>query len=353
MRVVVPGSFQWDRARTYLAQCEQPFRRDVEPAMHWRILPPLTARYLGLSGYIPLVLPWAGVCALVGYVAVLHARRLPDPQFIFGGTLLVATSSAILVPVGWLGINDAWVWLGLLTVAFGRTWWAVAAACLLCPWIDERFIIGAPLAWVARCLDEDRKFLSSGLFSACWLAPYAVTRLIFGGNPLTNDTSSHFPSTQVQSAMAFLPMAPLGCWMGIRAGWFGIGYARLNMSVARGLLAALVLGDIYRLLCSRVRYQPLGGDCPAFCFTRFVHSCPTRSEARPANPADRRLRQPGDCRGARYSQQDRSDQSAARGDIPPAPLLGSPPPLHCAIPATLSLHLAEKMIFSVFTPGRC
>ena len=30
MRDYVPGSFQWDRAHTFLLQCEQPLRRDIE-----------------------------------------------------------------------------------------------------------------------------------------------------------------------------------------------------------------------------------------------------------------------------------------------------------------------------------
>ena len=33
-----PGSFQWDRAFGFIAQCETPFRSDVEPALRWRLL---------------------------------------------------------------------------------------------------------------------------------------------------------------------------------------------------------------------------------------------------------------------------------------------------------------------------
>jgi hypothetical protein len=45
-----PGTFQWDRARTFLLQCEIPLRRDIEPAMHWRLLPPLVCHALHLRG---------------------------------------------------------------------------------------------------------------------------------------------------------------------------------------------------------------------------------------------------------------------------------------------------------------
>ena len=242
MRDYVPGSFQWDRAHTYLQQCEQPFRTDIETAMRWRLLPPIAAHYLGMKGRGPLLLPWMGVIVLLSYVGVLHARRLPDRRFIFGGTLLVATTSAVVVPVGWLGINDAWIWTGLLAVAFGRTQWTIPLACVLCPWIDERFIIGLPLAWVVRCLDEDTPFLSRRLIAGCWLLPYVATRMVFGGNPATNSASSQFLATQLHSLHVFLPMAPLGWWMGLRIGWLGVGYSAFTAAGGRRWTAGFVLG---------------------------------------------------------------------------------------------------------------
>ncbi len=242
MRDYVPGSFQWDRGHTYLLQCEQPFRRDIEPAMLWRLLPPLVAHTLGLHGRLPLVLPWLGVLVLTGYVAVLHARRLPDARFVFGGTLLFATTSAVLVPVGWLGMNDAWVWLGLLAVAFGRARWAVPVACLLCPWVDERFIIGLPLAWVVRCLDRDAPFFSRAMLSALWLLPYAGIRLGWGGNPVTDIASSGFLGYQLRAGLLLAPLAPLGWWMGLRTGWLGVAYAGNSLGTGRRLLPGLVLG---------------------------------------------------------------------------------------------------------------
>ncbi len=242
MREHVPGSFQWDRGHTYLQQCEQPLRRDIETAMQWRLLPPLVAHNLGLQGLVPLVLPWLGVLALLGYVAVLHTRRLPNVQFVFGGTLLVATTSGVLVPLGWLGINDAWVWLGLLAVAFGQVRWTIPAACLLCPWVDERFLIGLPLAWVIRCLDKDAPLLSRRLFLAGWLLPYVALRLAFGGNPATNSAASQFLAQQWRSVLFIVPMAPLGWWMGLRVGWLGVAYGAFAQPVGRRWVTGLVLG---------------------------------------------------------------------------------------------------------------
>ncbi len=241
MQSYVPGSFQWDRAHTFLQQCEQPLRRDIEPAMLWRLLPPLVAHTLHLPGKTPLVLPWLGLFAATTYAAVLLRRRLDDTRFVFGGTLLFATTSAVLVPVGWLGMNDAWVWFGLLAVAFGRSTWAVPLACLLCPWIDERFIIGFPLAWLMVRLDRGEPLVGRPLLGALWLLPYAAIRLMLVRQDAT--ASASFLHTQVATSLKLLPLVPLGWWMGLRAAWAAVAYAlwdppRLRGGLATGTLLA-------------------------------------------------------------------------------------------------------------------
>jgi hypothetical protein len=226
MQSYVPGSFQWDRAHSFLLQCDQPLRRDVEPAMLWRLLPPLTAHFLRLPGKSPLVLPWFGVIAATTYVATLLRRRCDDTRYVFGGTLLFATTSAVLVPVGWLGMNDAWVWLGLLAVAFGRGCWVLPVACLLCPWIDERFIIGFPLAWLLGRLDRDAPVMGKPLLHALWLLPYAVIRLVLGRQDAAASEATHsFLQTQFHQSLQLLPLVPLGWWMGLRAAWAVAGFA--------------------------------------------------------------------------------------------------------------------------------
>jgi len=177
MRQEVPGSFQWTRAHTFLLQCQEPLRRDIEPAMQWRVLPPLVAHTLHLPGKSALALPWLGVIAATAYTATLFRRRLDDWRFVAGGTLLFASTSAVFVPVGWLGVNDAWVWLGLLAVAFGRARWTLPLACLLCPWIDERFLIGFPLAWLVAQEDRNVGLSWSAARDALWLLPYIILRL--------------------------------------------------------------------------------------------------------------------------------------------------------------------------------
>jgi hypothetical protein len=243
MTEYLPGTFQWDRAHTYLLQCEHPLRRDIEPAMLWRLLPPLVAHACALPGKTPLALPWLGVIACMVYVAVLFRRRLPDPRYVYGGTLLFATTSAVLAPVGWLGINDAWVWLGLLAVSFGESAWALPLAALLCPWVDERFIIGFPLAWLVRCLDRDDPPWSRAAWQGLWLMPYVALRLALGGNPSgSGGASADFLKGQLGATAFLIPFAPLGWWMALRAGWAAVALGIWSLPIIRRWLAAVVIG---------------------------------------------------------------------------------------------------------------
>lgn len=242
MRTEMPGTFQWDRARTYLQQSKDPFRRDIEPAMLWRVLPPLAAHTLGLKGKTPLVLPWLGVVAMTAYVAALCRRRLDDPRYILGGTLLFTASSAVLAPAHWLGLNDAWTWLGLLAVAFGRSRWATPLACLLAPWVDERFIIGLPLALLVRATDREEPLNGRLVATGLWLLPYAVVRVWFSAAAAATQPTEDFLRTQLGTIALLVPWAPLGWWMAWRAGWLAIAYACTPRRPGLVLAAAATLG---------------------------------------------------------------------------------------------------------------
>ena len=242
MRHYAKGTFQWDRAHTFLLQCEQPLRRDIEPAMQWRLLPPIICHTLGMTGDTPLVLPWLGIIAATAYAAVLFRRHLDDWRFVTGGTLLFVTTSAVLVPVGWLGMNDAWVWLGLLAVTFGRARWAVPLACLLCPWIDERFLIGFPLAWLVGRYDRGTGWSWPATLEALWLVPYAAIRLWLGRNDgAANAGTSLFLADQFRQTLLLAPLMPLGWWMGLRAAWLAVAYAAWTTPPGRRFLGAVAL----------------------------------------------------------------------------------------------------------------
>lgn len=238
----VPGSFQWTRGTTYLQQCEQPFRTDIEPAMHWRLLPPLVAHALGLPGNAPFILPWLGALSAVAYVAVLFRRRINDWRWVAGGTLLFTSSSAALVPFHWLGLNDAWVWLGLLAVSFGRTKWALPVSCLLCPWIDERFVIGFPLAWLCGVLSENRSWSPRDLLAGLWLLPYLGTRLIITlHTPADTANTLQFMEHATHMLEPMIPWVPLAWWMGLRGAWVPLIFALSAIPVNRRLITTATL----------------------------------------------------------------------------------------------------------------
>jgi len=248
IRESLAGRMESGRTGTYLMQCADPFRRDIEPAMEWRLLPPLVCHTLGLRGLTPLAVPVIGAIVLTTYVAILLLRRMNDGAYIFGGTLLFATTSALLVPLNWLGVNDAWVWLGLLAVAFGRNSWALPLACLLGPWVDERFIIGFRLAWVVRQLDRDEPWLNRSAWQAAWLLPYAIVRIGFSyADPSRLAVTKDFLTFVAKEAKQLAPRLLLGWWMALRAGWVAVAYVigqlpntRRTVPVAVALVTLLV-----------------------------------------------------------------------------------------------------------------
>ncbi len=249
-----PGTFQWDRAHSYLLQCAQPLRRDIEPAMAWRLLPPLVAHALGLRGKWALGIPITGAFLLLWYVSTLLLKSLPNRNFAFGGTVLFATTSGILVPLHWYGMNDAWVWLALLWIAFSPSRLALPIACVLAPWIDERFIIGLPVALLVRQLEgKNATGLRTVFHCALWLAPYAAIRLAGSFSSETDKAASYFTDYVKSGFLAAAPWAAIGWWMAFRLAWVPIGYAiriqpwRLSLAGGLTLLAMLLLAaDISR-----------------------------------------------------------------------------------------------------------
>lgn len=238
------GTFQWTRAESFLKQCEDPFRRDIEPAMVWRLLPPLVAKALGLDGNLPLLIPFVGVFCLLFYTSRLLRRRKQSISFIFGGCLLMSSSSAALVSLHWFGLNDAWVWLALLAVSFAdKSTYTVIAACILAPWIDERFVIGLPIAVIVRKLEQpDINVLKTVMIIAFSLVPYVALRLLLR-NSQTSAATDFFIEYFKSGFLPAIPYAHLGWWMAFRLAWVPVGFAIYRHCKALGgvALASLLL----------------------------------------------------------------------------------------------------------------
>jgi len=230
MRRVVPESFEWARALSYLQQCAHPFRTDVEPAMRWRFLPQLIAAGLRLSPRYCLLLPWLGVVLLlVGCGVALRRNSESGPKPTLAGLVLIATTAPVLCATGWLGINDAWVGIGLIVVGFSEPAVWLAAAVLLAPWVDERFWFGLPGALLVRFLVLDRPLARSELAATgLGILPYALLRL-WGWHHLASDPSGSFLRIGAGEIAFRLTHAPVGWWMALRLaaipmfiGWTGV-----------------------------------------------------------------------------------------------------------------------------------
>ncbi len=116
---------------------------------------------------------------------------------------------------------------------------------MLCPWIDERFIIGFPLAWSVRCLDRREPLFNAHAHAALWLLPYVALRLWLSRNPAVDHATAGFFRTSVGLNLALAQFVPLGWWMGLRAGWILVACAIwLSPAARRVPTAAVLLGTL-------------------------------------------------------------------------------------------------------------
>ncbi len=259
MTSIQPGTMEWDRALGFLAQCADPWTPEVEPALRWRLLPPTVAYWLGLRGLFPLVLPWLGTVTFLAYLhGALRVRGL-SARANLATLFLVAGSGGVLASMHWFGLNDGWYLLGLAAVTLGRGWRSLVYPCLLCPWVDERFLIALPLAVVCRTLlapDFPPAAPISILINrlgraigpaAVALLPYAIIRvtLIMLDEELSN---REFLDTVARDFVVWMPYAPLAWWMGLRAAWVPLVSGFHDVFKVAGRPAALLIALISLLM---------------------------------------------------------------------------------------------------------
>ncbi len=236
-----PGSFEWSRALTFLAQCRDPFAGALEPAMRWRILPPLVAHTLGWTGTSALLIPLIGIGGFMVAWSVFCLRWLGDRLDTALVLTVTATSAALLTPFHWLGINDGWYLLGLAAVAGGRGPASLLLPGLLAPLVDERFLFGLPLAlncrfWLSA---PAHGWLRPTALALGSLVPYLLARggwVFINGDP----TSGSFVRTALEILPRYLSYGWIGWWHGLRAGWLLCAAALVGAWLSwgsRGLLA--------------------------------------------------------------------------------------------------------------------
>jgi len=223
------GTFEWTRALTFLQQIREPLAIEGarEPAMRWRLLPPLVAKGLHLEMSAVFLLPWLGILACLGYWSNLLLRQGLDRATTLLFLCILSGTGGFVTATNLLGINDAWVMLGLSVVAFSPSALAVAAAGLLAPWIDERFLIGLPLAFLCRTwlagLAFDKRVVAP-LIAAVSL--YVLARL-FHEISAADPSSRNFVAEVADGLSAYWRWLALGWWMGFRAAWIGVVFTLL------------------------------------------------------------------------------------------------------------------------------
>jgi hypothetical protein len=201
------------RGVAVVQQVEAPFTEIRDPLhkiVRWRLLFPLVGHVLHLPPALVLVLSPAG-CILVLSLLIdsAHGRGIPWLECALLGVVVGATSW-FFVATGWLGYFDSWLVLGLFAVSFGPRW-TVLSACLLTPWVDERFVIGFPLAMLVRWLDNPRGGMSprdlarwfprEGVTPAVLVLIIATLRLSLAGRSGSDDLVAYWQRAAVDASL--------------------------------------------------------------------------------------------------------------------------------------------------------
>ena len=229
--------------------------------IRWRLLVPFIAHTLQWPSWATLGFAHLGCLALC-FALISLAQLCPTPSsllstFAFG--IVAGATAPFFTSMGWLGYYDSWLALGLLSVAFTRPRLVVIAVCLLTPWIDERFVLGLPLALFIRLLSPlpaalqlqplsiRTWFFDQALWPVVVVLAYAVLRLSLGGSG-SSATLSSYLNQFVFSQKISAPDRLFGAWSGLRVAWLFVLLAlvgrypgRLLLSCAAALTAFLAV----------------------------------------------------------------------------------------------------------------
>jgi hypothetical protein len=219
----------------------------IHKVVRWRLLIPLLGHYLGMPAGAVLGLSHLG-CVLV-LVAIVRLARARGFSWFESGMLavVVGASGWFFVSTGWLGYYDSFLVLGLLTVAYAVRRWPVWLACILTPWIDERFIIGVPLAllvrWIGTADPPSPRTLGTWLLREV-LIPGALASAYVGLRfALAGRAGSQTFIEYWRSLDANIPLwrYTFGAWEGLRAGWGLVILAVFALVTRRAIFAGALL----------------------------------------------------------------------------------------------------------------
>ncbi len=229
------GMLEVRRGASVLAQAAHPGIAIADPlhaAIRWRLLFPLLGHALSLPPAALFALAPLGCLAALAYIIAILRRAGCSWAEAGLAAIVLGATSWFFTSVSWLGYFDSWLVLALLVTAFARASWPVWLACLAAPWIDERFVVAAPLALLCRHVYLARREPPSPAGgrrelagAAILLGAFVVIRLGFLGGPPDAGTSvrGYFASFRF-SAVPWTRIA-FGAWAGLRAAWVFVAAA--------------------------------------------------------------------------------------------------------------------------------
>ncbi len=218
-------------------------------AIQWRLLFPVIGRVLHLPPPLLFGLAHAGALVALGFLITRFRRHGLAWRESALAAVTLGAASWFFTATGWLGYYDSWLALALLVVAFARDRRWMWAACVWAPWVDERFIIAAPLALLCRQLQTGAAAARPdwrrdiGVPAGLVAAFLAVRFGVLAGRSGEGATLGGYLSAR-DYLDAPLHRIALGVWEGLRAGWFFAGAALWLLRPRRGpalLLAGAVL----------------------------------------------------------------------------------------------------------------
>jgi hypothetical protein len=137
------------RGAAVALQLAHPFALIADPvhrSIQWRLLFPVIGYALHLPTTIVLAMPFLGAWLAIAAI-LFYARRegVSRPRAV-AAAIVLSCAGWFFASTGWLGYFDSWIVLALLVVSYTRGKLLVWCTCALAPWIDERFLIGLPIA---------------------------------------------------------------------------------------------------------------------------------------------------------------------------------------------------------------
>lgn len=245
------GMIEVRRGESVLLQVAHPgieLPDKLHAAIQWRLLFPVIAHVLNLPPMILFALADVGCVIVLAFIIAVLRRRGASFGFAGLAAIVLGAGSWYFTSVCWLGYFDSWLVFGLLLVAFADSAWPVWLACAWAPWVDERFVLAAPLALFCRYVDRTRAgkpFAWKQELGApvALLAVFVIVRLgVLGAHSAAGATVAGYFSGLENGGATWTRMA-FGIWEGLRVGWLGVAAAVLLLPRERGIVigAAVVV----------------------------------------------------------------------------------------------------------------